>query len=252
MRKGSKKDDYKINPLKRELRDIYQEFYRKGYTSYKYLQQSDTDYRRLLELYNKINETSKSKKLFILNEKQYSLHYRQYCYMEKYRKHGKSWGKRIPKSQTRRQIILNTIKEENQKAIIAENGRVIEAQSEDMIKHSKDMAQLKKDELSYIAQMSFLSVLKELGFYKITISTLKDIQVKLYNKINEKMEQDSDKNTQEYIVKLLEQYANIIKAYGLDKLLQLQPQVINFLKNENNNTIKIPKELEAVLAKKED
>ena len=142
MRKGSKKDDYKIDPLKRELRDLYQEFYNKGYTSYKYLQQSDTDYRRLLELYNKINETSKSKKIFILNEKQYSLHYRQYCYMEKYRKHGKSWGKRIPKPQTRRQIILNTIKEENQKAIITENGRIIEAQSEDMIKHSKDMMKL--------------------------------------------------------------------------------------------------------------
>ena len=102
MRKGSKKDDYKIDPLKRELRDLYQEFYNKGYTSYKYLQLSDTDYRRLLELYNKINETSKSKKIFILNEKQYSLHYRQYCYMEKYRKHGKSWGKRIPKPQQRR------------------------------------------------------------------------------------------------------------------------------------------------------
>ena len=112
------------------------------------------------------------------------------------------------------------------------------------------MAQLKKDELSYIAQMSFLSVLKEVGFYKTTISVLRNIQVKLYNKINEKMEQDNDKNTQEYIVKLLEQYANIIKAYGLDKLLQLQPQVINFLKQENNNNIDLT-ELKVALGEKD-
>lgn len=248
MRKGSKKDDYKIDPLKRELRDMYQEFYKKGYTSYRYLKQSNTDYRRLLELYNKINETSKSKKLFILNEKQYSLHYRQYCYMEKYKREGKV--EKLPKQLTKKQIVLNRIKEENQKATMAENKRIITAQSQDIIRHSKEIKQLKKDELSYIAQQNFLSVLEELEFYKTTISALRNIQVKLYNKINEKMEQDNDKNTQEYIVKLLEQYANIIKAYGLDKLLQLQPQVINFLKQENNNNIDLT-ELKVALGEKD-
>ena len=252
MRKGSKKDDYKIDPLKRELKEMFQEFFKKGYTNYKYLQQSNTDHRRLLELYNKINEASKSKKLFILNEKQYSLHYRQYCYMEKYKRADYPLIRRPPKQLTRKQIVLNNIKEENQKATMAENKRIITAQSQDIIRHSKEIKQLKKDELSYIAQQNFLSVLEELEFYKTTISALRNIQVKLYNKINEKMEQDNDKNTQEYIVKLLEQYANIIKAYGLDKLLQLQPQVINFLKNENKNTIEVPEELKLILAKKED
>jgi len=257
MRKGSEKNDYRINPLKRELRDLYQEFYNKGYKNYRYLQQCNADHCRLLELYNRINETIRPRKPFILNRKQYSLHYRQYCYMERYKKERRLLIEKKPEQLTREQAVLNKAKEESQKATIAENERTIAenertiaTQCQDIERCNKKIKQLKKEELSYIAQQNFLSVLKDLEFYKTTIQILKNMQILLYNKINEKKEQDSDRGTQEYIVKLFEQYANIIKAYGLDKLLQLQPQVINFLKQENNNNIDLT-ELKVALGEKD-
>lgn len=236
MLKGSKNENYKINPLKRELRALYQEFYSKGYTSYKILKKSIIDHQRLLDIYNKIN--AEYNKKFVLDDKQYSIHYRQYGYMQKYKKNGK---KNTKEKKIKKKDVLNKIEQTNQKVIIQENKNEINKQEIEIKKNEKLLDRMTKEELFVAAQNGFLTAFQEKDFYNKITTNILNISDIIYNTVyNNLANGTTEKKDQEFITNLINNFTELLKSIEFGKLAQLQPQAINVIKQDNQQINNFP------------
>lgn len=161
-----------------------------------------------------------------------------------WREYSKLYGKRKAKKKPLQVKILekevnNLIdRKKNNQDIIKEQERKKEA----LGKQNKDMEEkqhtIRQEQISYIAQQGFLQSFADKNFYSSSTTAILNIQATISNYFTNASKTNFKDCDKKFMVDLLEKYAQLLGAIGIDKLMQLQPQALTlFLQQNNENNI---------------
>lgn len=124
---------------------------------------------------------------------------------------------------------------EDRTFIQQQQNRQIQTQSNQIKQQGDELKEIKKEQISYLAQKGFLQEFEKTDFYKRNTSSILNQQAIIYNYIKKAFDANLENYDKKFIISLLEKQNQLLMAFGIDKLMQLQPQAMITLYQQINN-----------------
>lgn len=137
---------------------------------------------------------------------------------------------------TRQELRTITEQIQDKEQIQKEKERQIVAQDKQITGQNKILTDIKQEQIGYIAQQGFLQEFEKTDFYKRNTSAILNQQAIINNYIKKAFDANLENYDKKFIISLMEKHNQLLMAFGIDKLMQLQPQVIISLCKQTNNT----------------
>ena len=136
---------------------------------------------------------------------------------------------------TRQELRAINERIQDKEQIQQEKEQQIAAQEKQIQEQNEELTTIKKEQISYIAQQGFLQEFSNTKFYKKNTTAILNMQAIINNYIKKAFDANFENYDKKFILGLMEKHNQLLMAFGIDKLMQLQPQAMITLYQQINN-----------------